>query len=77
MSLIVVGVNHRTVPLALLERMTVSPSHLAKSLHDLFGREHIGEVVLLSTCNRTEIYARCTRFHAAVGDVRDFLSAHS
>ncbi len=77
MSLIVVGVNHRTVPLALLERMTVSPSHLAKSLHDLFGREHIVEVVLLSTCNRTEIYARCTRFHAAVGDVRDFLSAHS
>ena len=32
---------------------------------------------MLSTCNRTEIYARCTHFHAAVGDVRDFLAAHS
>ncbi len=77
MSLIVVGVNHRTVPLSLLERMTVSPAHLSKALGDLSGREHIIEVVLLSTCNRTEIYARCTRFHAAVGDVRDFLAAHS
>lgn len=77
MSLIVVGVNHRTVPLSLLERMTVSPSHVAKALHDLSEREHIVEVALLSTCNRTEIYARCTRFHAAVGDVRDFLAAHS
>ena len=32
---------------------------------------------MLSTCNRTEIYARCTHFHPAVGDVRDFLAAHS
>ena len=32
---------------------------------------------MLSTCNRTEIYARCTHFHAAVGDVREFLAAHS
>lgn len=77
MSLIVVGVNHRTVPLDLLERTTVSASHVTKALHDLSEREHIVEVVLLSTCNRTEIYARCTRFHAAVGDVRDFLAAHS
>jgi glutamyl-tRNA reductase len=35
------------------------------------------EVAVLSTCNRTEIYARCTHFHAAVGDVRDFLAAYS
>ena len=32
---------------------------------------------MLSTCNRIEIYARCTHFHAAVGDVLDFLAAHS
>ena len=50
---------------------------LPKVLHDLAGREHLLEVVVLSTCNRTEIYARCSRFHAAVGDVRDFLAAHS
>ena len=77
MSLLVVGLNHRTVPVELLERMTVPEDRLAKALHDLAAREHLLEVVLLSTCNRTEIYARCTHFHAAVGDVRDFLAAHS
>ena len=77
MSLIVVGLNHRTVPVELLERMTVPESQLPKVLHDLAAREHLLEVVVLSTCNRTEIYARCTHFHAAVGDVRDFLGAHS
>jgi len=76
-SLLVVGLNHRTVPVELLERMTVPEERLAKALHDLSAREHLLEVVLLSTCNRTEIYARCTHFHAAVSDVRDFLAAHS
>ncbi|MDQ1385207.1 MAG: glutamyl-tRNA reductase [Actinomycetota bacterium] len=77
MSLLVVGLNHRTVPVELLERMTVPEDRLAKALHDLSAREHLLEVVLLSTCNRTEIYARRTHFHAAVGDVRDFLASHS
>jgi glutamyl-tRNA reductase len=76
-SLIVVGLNHRTVPVELLERMTVPEHLLPKVLHDLTSREHLLEVVALSTCNRTEIYARCTHFHAAVGDVRDFLAGHS
>jgi glutamyl-tRNA reductase len=76
-SLIVVGLNHRTVPVDLLERMAVPDATLPKVLHDLAGREHLLEVVVLSTCNRTEIYARCSRFHAAVGDVREFLGAHS
>ena len=57
MSLLVVGLNHRTVPVELLERMTVPEDRLAKALHDLAAREHLLEVVLLSTCNRTEIYA--------------------
>ena len=39
---------------------------LPKALHALRGREHLAEVVLLSTCNRTEVYARCTTFHPAV-----------
>jgi glutamyl-tRNA reductase len=76
-SVIVVGLNHRTVPVDLLERMTVPEQQIAKVLHDLLAREHLLEVVVLSTCNRTEIYARCTHFHAAVADVRDFLAAHS
>jgi glutamyl-tRNA reductase len=76
-SLIVVGLNHRTVPVELLERVTVTEHQLPKVLHDLAAREHLLEVVVLSTCNRTEIYANCTHFHAAVGDVRDFLAAYA
>ncbi|MET1003471.1 MAG: glutamyl-tRNA reductase [Acidimicrobiia bacterium] len=77
MSLIVVGLNHRTVPVELLERMTVPEVVLPKALHDLAARENLLETVVLSTCNRTEIYAVCTRFHAAVGDVAEFLAAYS
>lgn len=77
MSLIVVGLNHRTVPVDRLERMAVPEIALAKALHDLESREHILEVAILSTCNRTEIYAYCSRFHAAVGDVMQFLTDYS
>jgi glutamyl-tRNA reductase len=76
-SLIVVGLNHRTAPVDLLERMTVPAEHLAKVLHDLAAREHLLEVVVLSTCNRIEVYARCTHFHPAVGDVSAFLADYS
>jgi glutamyl-tRNA reductase len=76
-SLIVVGLNHRTAPVDLLERMTVPAEHLAKVLHELGAREQQLEVVDLSTCNRIEVYARCTHFHPAVGDVSAFLADYS
>ena len=74
MSVLVVGLNHRTVPLELLERMTVSEARLPKALTDLRARDHLGEVVVLSTCMRTEIYVVAERFHGAMSDVRNFLS---
>ena len=77
MSLVVVGLNHRTVPVDLLERMAVAPDGLPKALAALSRREHLAEVVLLSTCNRTEIYAHATLFHPAMQDVRDFLADSS
>jgi glutamyl-tRNA reductase len=69
--------NHRTAPVELLERVAVPPGGLVKALHSLRVREHLAEIVLLSTCNRTEVYARTTLFHPAVQDVRDFLVAHA
>ena len=77
MSVVVVGLNHRTVPLPVLERMTVTASRLPKALHDLRGRRHLAEAVLLSTCARTEIYVEADRFHGAVQSVRDFLAEQS
>ena len=74
MSVVVIGLNHRTMPLDLFERMTVDGPRLPKALHDLRSRQHIGEVVVLSTCNRTEVYAIAERFHGAYADVRNFLS---
>lgn len=77
MSLVVVGLNHRTVPVEILERMAVPATELPKALHSLVQSENLAEVVVLSTCNRTEIYARSTRFHPAVQDVLDFLTSLS
>ncbi len=74
MSVVVIGLNHRTVPLDLLERVAVDGARLVKALHDVAGREHVSEVVILSTCNRTEIYAVAERFHGAYRDIRDFLA---
>jgi glutamyl-tRNA reductase len=50
---------------------------MGKALHDLAGRDHLAEVVLLSTCLRTEVYADVSRFHGAVSDIRNFLAAWS
>jgi glutamyl-tRNA reductase len=76
-AVVVVGLNHRTVPLEVLEGMTVNRAQLPKALHDLLGREHLGEAVLLSTCMRTEIYAVTGRFHGAMSDIRNFLAEWS
>ena len=74
MSVVVVGLSHRTVALDLLERMTVTPERLPKALGDLVAREFVSEAVILSTCHRVEIYAVAERFHGAVQDIRHFLS---
>jgi glutamyl-tRNA reductase len=73
-SVVVVGLNHRTVPLDVLERMTVNEARLPKALYDLRTRPHLNEAVVLSTCNRTEIYAIAERYHGAIDDIRTFLT---
>ena len=77
MSVVVIGLNHRTAPLDLLERMAIGDGQLAKALHDLTTREHISEALVLSTCNRTEVYAVAERFHGAYSDIRGFLADFS
>lgn len=77
MSFVVIGLNHATAPLDLLEQVTVGADDLPKALHDLSQRPYVSEAVLLSTCNRTEIYVEAERFHGAFQDVRDFLAQSS
>ena len=74
MSIVVVGANHRTAPLELLERMSVRGDALPKMLHQLCSGEHTSEAVVLATCNRTEVYLVAERFHGAFGEVRDFFA---
>ncbi len=73
MSILVVGINHRSAPLPLLERVTIAPEHLAKAVSGLAQRDNVREAVVLSTCNRTEVYVVAELFHGAYGDVRDLL----
>lgn len=74
MSVVVVGANHRTAPLDLLERMAVTGEQLPKLLHALDGGDDTSEVVVLATCNRTEVYLVAERFHGAYREVRDFFA---
>ena len=55
MSVVVIGLNHRTMPLDLFERMTIDDAGLPKALHELVAFDNLSEAVVLSTCNRTEI----------------------
>ena len=55
-SLLVVGVNHRSAPLPVLERLTIAPQDVAKAVAGLTERDAISEATIVSTCNRTEVY---------------------
>jgi glutamyl-tRNA reductase len=76
-AIVVIGVNHRTTPLALFERLTVDAADLPKALADVLRRDHVSETVVLSTCNRTEIYAVVERFHDSYTGLRDALAARA
>lgn len=73
MSILVIGVNHRSGPLDLLERVTLSPEAVPKAVAAMSARDNVREVAVLSTCNRTEIYAVTEKFHGAYADIRDYL----
>lgn len=70
MSLIVVGCNHRSADLPLLERLAVAADEQPKALRQLAAGEHVLEAVLVSTCNRVEVYAHVARFHPGLAEVR-------
>lgn len=72
MPVLALGLNHKTAPVALLEQVAVPEDRVGKALADLREREPVLEAVVLSTCNRVELYAHVTRFHAGVAALRDF-----
>ncbi len=77
MSILVVGLSHRSAPVSLLERTTVTSDQLVKLLHDVHQASSVNGVVVISTCNRIEVYADVEKFHAGVSAISELLSRHS
>src|SRR6266581_1840669 len=77
MSVLVVGLSHASAPVSTLERVVVSGDAEVKLLQDVFGSEHVAGSLVLSTCNRVEVYAEVDRFHGGVAAITELLARHS
>jgi glutamyl-tRNA reductase len=77
MSVVVVGLSHRSAPVAVLERVVVAVDDLGKTVDELHGSDVVSEVLVLSTCNRIEVYADVARFHPAVAEITSVLARHA
>lgn len=72
-ELVVVGLSHKNTPVEIRESLFFSRGDLASALKRLKGYPHIRECVILSTCNRIELYAVAADTHACIGSIREFL----
>ncbi|HEX4977825.1 MAG TPA: glutamyl-tRNA reductase [Nocardioides sp.] len=66
MSVLVVGVSHKTAPVPVLEQLAVGSDGLEKLVREVASSEHVTEATALATCNRIEVYADVDRFHGSV-----------
>jgi glutamyl-tRNA reductase len=73
MSVLVVGVSHRTAPVEVLERLALDGDGVHKLLNDVAACDHVSEATVLATCNRLEVYADVERFHGSVEDISRLL----
>ncbi|MGW7275557.1 glutamyl-tRNA reductase [Streptomyces sp. NPDC054864] len=77
MSLLVVGLSHRSAPVSVLERAALTADAQAKLLQDALAAEPAAEAAVLATCNRIELYADVDKFHAGVAELSTLLAQHS
>jgi len=77
MSVLVVGLSHKSASLATLERAMVSGDALGKLLRDVFQAENVAGTFVVSTCNRAEVYADVDKFHGGVAVICELLARHS
>ena len=73
MSVLVVGVSHKTAPVAVLERLALDTDGVDKLVENVMACEHVLEATALTTCNRVEVYAEVERFHGSVESVSRLL----
>jgi glutamyl-tRNA reductase len=76
-AVVAVGINERDMPLEVFEQGAIAERDLAKALQVLGDSEHVAEVVVLSTCLRTEVYAVIERFHDGLADIEAFFASRA
>jgi glutamyl-tRNA reductase len=76
MSLLVVGLSHRSASVESLERAALNREAVVKLLDDVHTSHHLSEAVALATCNRVELYADAATFHGGVDDATALLGRH-
>jgi glutamyl-tRNA reductase len=77
MSVLVVGISHKSAPVELLERLALDADATAKLIADVMGSDHVSEATAIVTCNRLEVYAEVDRFHGSVEDLSGLLVARA
>ena len=71
MNLILVGISHKTASIELREKLAIPQDRIPEYLRDLIAHEEIQEALILSTCNRTEMYAFCEDVPRGIAFLKD------
>jgi glutamyl-tRNA reductase len=77
MSVLVVGMSHKSAPLEVLEQVSLDTDASVKLSHRVLETPFVTESVVISSCNRVEIYVEAERFHGAVEEVSRLLAEHA
>lgn len=77
MSILLVGISHRSAPVAVLEKVAITDADRPKLIDRMLASSHISEAMIVSTCNRVEVYAVVDAFHGGLAEVGDLLTKHS
>lgn len=76
MDLTVIGINHKTAPVEIREKLSFSPRETIEANRLLKESAFLGENLILSTCNRVEIYAVCEQDKDYVSGIKSFLNRY-
>jgi glutamyl-tRNA reductase len=76
-NLLSVGASYRTADVGILERLVIADGAVPEVLQRLVAQPYVSEAVVLSTCNRVEVYAAVTGFHGGLSDVCNVLAEQS
>ncbi|MEV0668645.1 glutamyl-tRNA reductase [Mycobacterium sp. NPDC050441] len=77
MSVLLFGVSHRSAPVSVLEQLSTDESDQAKIIDEVLRSSLVTEAMVLSTCNRVEVYAVVEAFHGGLSIIGQVLSDHS